>query len=265
MNGPARKSPDIEDFGLIHSDGDDLQVAKKRRGVGATRRAVGWVLLLLLLVTFALVMRHRILHPQIRYVRSREDMFDESLAVAHAGAVGQRPKRAKRTTAAVRKKAVDAYNAFEDACEKAYNCWNRVEGGLPSGTITPEMAKDALATFDDRMAQLDSADQAIGELARQAEFIKEASRSPGPDATHLSSLYAAAKNLESVFRSQSRTYRDIARLRKQFFEGALVRERGDWASSSDALHGCRVRAEELIATHDRAAEEFHAAANRVFD
>ena len=44
MNGPARKSPDSEDFGLIHSDGDDLQVAKKRKGVGATRRvtAVRW-------------------------------------------------------------------------------------------------------------------------------------------------------------------------------------------------------------------------------
>jgi hypothetical protein len=265
MNGPVRKSPDREDFGLIHSDGDDLQVAKKRRGVGATRRAVGWVLLLLLLVTFALVMRHRILHPQVRYVRSREDMFDESLAVAHAGAVGHRAKRTKRTKVTERNKAVDAFNAIEDACEKASNCWNRVQGGLPSGTITPEIAKGALATFDDRMARLDSADRAIGEVARQAEFIKEASRAPGRDATNLSSLYAAAKNLESVFRSQSRTYRDIARLEKQFFEGALVRERGDCASSNDALHGCHVRVEELIATRDRAAEQFHAAANRVFE
>jgi hypothetical protein len=265
MVKPGHQPSKDEDFGLVHTSDSDLPARANRKGVGVVRKTAGWVLLLVLLVAFGLVMRHRILHPQIRYVKSREEVLDESLAAAHAGAVGHRARPARRTKVAERNKAVAAYNAIEDACAEAVGCWSHALGGLPSGTITPEAAVDAKASFGGRSVQLDAADKAIEEMARQAEFIKEASRAPGRDGTSLSALYAAARNLESCFRTQSRTYRDVVRIEREFFEGAAARSHGDCASADDALRGCHLRLEEQRADADRAAEQFHAAANRVFD
>jgi len=265
VDKPRSTPPQPEEFGLIHSDDDDLPVRKKRKGVSRTRRTVGLILLLLLLVTFVLVMRHRILHPQIRYVKNREDALYESLAAAHPRTGTRRPRSTKRTSVAERKKAVDACNAIEDANAEAFQCWNGAVRGLPSGTITPGVAADAAATFDDRFAQLDAADKAIDEMARQAETIKEASRAPGRDGLSLSSLYSAARSLETTFRAQSRTHRDVTRMEQQFYEGAAQRDHGDCASAGDALRGCRLRLEEQLKTRDQAVEAFRDAADRVFD
>jgi hypothetical protein len=160
---------------------------------------------------------------------------------------------------------VHAYNDIEDTCGEAVQCWNRAAGGLPSGTITPGIATDAAATFDDRFAQLDSADAVMDELAPCAEDIKEASRAPGRDAPNLSALYSAVRNLESVLRAQSRTCHDVLRMERQFFEGAAEREHGDCVSANDALHGCRIRLDELRSERDRAVENMRDAADRVFD
>jgi hypothetical protein len=265
VDKPRSTPPQPEEFGLIHSDDDDLPVRKKRKGVSRTRRTVGLILLLLLLVTFVLVMRHRILHPQIRYVKNREDALYESLAAAHPRTGTRRPRSTKRTSVAERKKAVDACNAIEDANAEAFQCWNGAVRGLPSGTITPGVAADAAATFDDRFAQLDAADKAIDELARQAETIKAASRAPGRDGLSLSSLYAATLNLEAALRSLSKTHRDELRMEQQFYEGASRRDPGDWASAQDAIRGCRRRIEEQRGNCDRAVEALRDAADRVFD
>jgi hypothetical protein len=257
--------PEQPEFGLIHSDDSDFPLAKKRKGVGPIRKIVGWVLFLGLLVVFALVMEHRLKHPQIRYVKNAEDVFDESLAAAHNKTVTRRPRPARRTSGTELKKAVKAYNDIEDACGEAVHCWNRAAEGLPSGTITPGIATDAAATFDGRFAELDSADRAIDELARRTEDIKQASRAPGRDALNLSALYSAARNLESVMRSQSRVSHDVLRMERQFFEGAAERERGDCVSATDALHGCWIRLDEQRSERDRAVENMRDAADRVFD
>ena len=259
------QQPEQPEFGLVHSDDSDLLLQKKRKSVGSARKAVGWVLFMGLLVVFALVMEHRIKHPQIRYVKNAEDLLDESLAAAHNKTVSHRPRPARRTSGVELKKAVDAYNDVEDACAEAVNCWNRAEGGLPSGTITPGIATDAAATFDDRFTELDSADRVIDELARKAEDIKQASRAPGRDALNLSALYSAARNLESVMRTQSGICHDVLRMERQFFEGAAERERGDCVSANDALHGCWIRLDEMRSERDHAVESMRDAADRVFD
>ena len=265
MDKPKPAPPQPEEFGLVHTDDADLPVRNQRKGVSRTRKTVGLILLLALLVTFVLVMRHRILHPQVRYVKNREDVIADSLAAVRGRTAARRPRPTKRTSAAERHKAVDAYNAIEDACAEAVQCWNGAVRGLPSGTITPGVAADAAATFDDRFAQLDAADKAIDEMARQAETIKEASRAPGQDGFSLSSLYSAARGLETTFRSLSKTHRDVLRMERQFYEGASQRDPGDWASANDALRGCLQRMEEQRGSSDRATEAFRDAANRVFD
>ena len=265
MDETKRTPPEQQEFGLIHSDDSDLPVTKKRKRVTPVRKIVGWVLFLSLLVTFGLVMWHRIKHPQIRYVNSHEDALDESLAAVHGKTTTRRPSPTKRTSGSERHKAVGACNAIEDACAEAVQCWNDALNGLPSGTMTPGVAADAAATFDDRFAQLDAADKAIDELARQAETIKEASRAPGRDGLSLSSLYSAAQSLETTFRSLSKTHRDVLRMERQFYEGASQRDHGDCASANDALRGCQQRLEEQRGNSDRATEAFRAAANRVFE
>lgn len=265
VDRPRPTPPQPEEFGLIHADGADLPVRKKDKGVSRARKTVGLTMLLVLLVTFVLVMRHRILHPQIRYVKNREDVIADSLAAVRGKTAARKPRPARRTSVAERNRSVDAYNAIEDACAEAVQCWNCAVRGLPSGTITPGVAADAAATFDDRFAQLDAADKAIDEMARQAETLKEASRAPGRDGLSLSSLYSAARSLETTFRAQSKTHRDLIRMEQQFYEGASRRDHGDCASANDALRGCRLRLEEQLKTRDRAVEAFRNAADRLFD
>jgi hypothetical protein len=265
MNEPEKRPPEQEDFGLIHSDDADLPLPRKRKRISPARKVVGWALFLGLLVVFAVVMERRIKHPEIRYVKNAEDVFDESLAAAHSKTVGHHARPAKRTKTAERNKAALAYNDVEDACHEAIECWNRAAGGLPSGTITPGIATDAAATFDDRFAQLDAADEAIDELARRAEDIKEASRAPGRDGLNLSALYSAVRSLESALRAQSKTCRDVVRMERQFFEGASQREQDDCVSADDALRGCCVRLDESRAEIDRAIKDMRDASDRVFD
>jgi hypothetical protein len=265
VNEPERKPPDLPEFGLIHTNDSDLPAPTKRRGPGPVRRVVSAVLFLALLAVFTVVIVNRIQHPEVRYLKNREDVFDESVAAAHNATRGNRPRPARRTSVAERNKAVQAYNSIEDAVAEAVRCWNSATGGLPSGEITPGVAADVAATFENREARLAAADRAIADLTREAENIREASRAPGRDAHALSGLYAAARNLEAALRSESGVCRNTVRMERQFFEGASQRDHGECLSANDAVSGCYRRLEEQRAARDHAVEEFRDAADRAFE
>jgi hypothetical protein len=263
---PRTQAPRSEqpEFGLVHSDDSDLPLPKKRKGTGPVRKVIGWVFLLGLLVVFAFVLEHRLKHPQIRYVRNAEDVFDESLALAHKGLKTRKSPEAGRTKLSQRKKASDAYNAIELDIESATVAWSDAFAGVPSGLLTNAVARAGIAALADAPNKLNEAGRQIDDIKVKAEIIKDVSREPGSDAQHLSVVYSEAREMVDVMSTGLALRRERLRLELELLNAAVAEDNNAFDVAEDAINGNDARHDQNIADMDRALNKMRDAADAVF-
>lgn len=248
MTERNRRTGNDDDFGLVRNDDVDFTPVKRRKGVSPARLVISIALLASASVVFVLVLKHRLENPEVRVVRSAEDVMDESLAQAHAAGRSGVRRRSKPSSAA-RHRAAIAYNKLNVELSALCDCWN----GLM------DAARYRSGGMEERLAVAQSH---ITEIGRCTDQIAEAARSAGTESFRLSRVGTAARNLHSLARSEYEAFADLAAIAgRSPGPGASNDER---AVETDAYNGAIARLEDLYERQDALAATLEEAARGAF-